>query len=90
MTWRYADEVFSEMAARGLTSPRTIERAYRTDTDFYCRLVACFARITQLHAHYWGELRYTLSSQKAFAPYFKRSVVSVPGHAREDRGLICS
>jgi hypothetical protein len=63
------------MAARGLTTSRAIERAFKADTALYCRLVACFARITQLHTHYWGELRFTLTSLPAFCRYFRRSQV---------------
>lgn len=80
MAWSSAAALFEHLARMGLTTASAIERAYKKDTAFLWRLVACFARVESLGCNLVGKLSQVVSWSEHFRPYFKRWRVCSSGH----------
>jgi hypothetical protein len=72
MVWSNNAQLFEDLARMGLTTASAIERAYKKDSNFLWRLVACFAKIDFYLFHLWAKLSHVITWCEHFRPYFKR------------------
>ena len=70
--WSHATELFEDLAKQGITSPRSIERAYKKDSNLFWRLLRMITAVAELERTMNGHVDQLVTYSEYYRPWFKR------------------
>ncbi|KZV62137.1 hypothetical protein PENSPDRAFT_758923 [Peniophora sp. CONT] len=70
--WSQAASLFEDLAEQGITTPRSLERAYKKDVDLVWRLLRTFTAVVELDRQMNGHVDQTVTWSEYYRPWFKR------------------
>ncbi|KZV62138.1 hypothetical protein PENSPDRAFT_692773 [Peniophora sp. CONT] len=70
--WSQAASLFEDLAEKGLTTPRSLERAYKKDDKLFWRLLRAFTAVMELDRQMFGHACQIVSHSEYYRPWFKR------------------
>lgn len=70
--WSQAAAMFEDLAALGVTTPRSLERAYKKDVNLAWRLLRTFTAVAELFRQMSGQVDQIVTYSEYYRPWFKR------------------
>ncbi|VDB83236.1 unnamed protein product [Peniophora sp. CBMAI 1063] len=70
--WSQAATLFEDLAEKGITTPRALERAYKRDLDLFWRLLRVITAVAELERAMVGQSAQIITYSEYYRPWFKR------------------